>query len=118
MTDLNTGSSFSNALLCLQTEVFEWNRRNFPVKSTYQPLLGLVEEVGELSHAHLKHEQRIRGAVSEHIKAKQDAVGDIVIYLVDYCNQNGLDFSYCVATAWNEVRQRDWVKFPKNGRSE
>ncbi len=109
----------------LQAAIGGWNSRNFPNKKPHQPCLGVGEEMvellcayGRLSHAHLKSEQGIRGTPEQHKAAKCDAVGDIVIYLNDYCNQNGLNMADCVIKAWNEVNQRDWVKYPKNGRSE
>jgi hypothetical protein len=44
-----------------QQEQKDWSKRNFPTQNTpYRPLLGVMEEVGELSHAHLKAEQGIR----------------------------------------------------------
>lgn len=99
----------------LQYAQNEWQKHNFPNALPHQPLLGLAEEVGELSHAHLKCEQGIR---ETSIKDKKDAVGDIQIYLAAYCNSNGLDLAECVRLAWEEVSKRDWVKFPKNGSTE
>ena len=99
-------------------EVWVWARYNFGSNvPPYQPLLGAVEELGELAHAQLKGEQVIR-QYAESTDQKIDAIGDIVIYLIDYCNRSGLSFVKCVLTAWKEVRQRDWKKFPKNGRDE
>jgi NTP pyrophosphatase (non-canonical NTP hydrolase) len=105
-------------LLQLQFEVAEWGRRNFPNALPYQPLLGAQEEIGELAHAHLKMEQGIRGTRLEHIDAKCDAVADCVIFLAHYCELNGLEFSVLVEEVWNQVKQRDWIKFPKNGKTE
>ena len=81
------------------------------------PLLGLMEEVGELSHAHLKGLQGIRGMDDpvECKRKKSDAVGDIVIYLASYCNSNDLDLYQCVEDAWREVEQRDWSTAPDTG---
>jgi len=102
-------------LQTLQREVSEWSRRNFPGNLPHHPLLGVAEEVGELSHAHLKLEQGIRGDPAEHLSAKVDAVGDIVIYLADYCERNGFDLDTAVTIAWAEVSKRDWRKDPKGG---
>jgi len=74
-----------------------------------------MEELGELSHAHLKMEQGIRGEFATHQLGKQDAVGDIIIYLADYCDQNGLDLQKCVEYAWGQVKNRDWVKNSLDG---
>jgi NTP pyrophosphatase (non-canonical NTP hydrolase) len=99
-----------------QQEQKDWSKRNFPTQNTpYRPLLGVMEEVGELSHAHLKAEQGIR--VNEnHQAAKFDAIGDIVIYLSDYCNKNGFDLQDCISKTWDQVKQRDWTKNKINGK--
>ena len=102
----------------LQRETAVWQHRNFPSSKPHHPLLGLVEEVGELSHAHLKQEQGIRGTVESYRSKKIDAVGDIVIFLANYCTQQGLSFEECVLSAWNEVKQRDWQKDPTNGTNQ
>lgn len=102
----------------LQREVSQWASRNFPNALPYQPLLGAVEELGELAHAHLKNEQGIRGTPEEHHAAKKDAVADAVIYLSHYCHLNGLHIADCVETAWGEVKHRDWLKNQKDGKTE
>lgn len=85
---------------------------------SYRPLLGVVEEVGELCHAHLKNEQGIRGTPEEWEAKKKDAIGDVLIYLLDYCSREGLDVEECLETAWAEVSQRDWIRFPGDGRTK
>lgn len=102
----------------LQQAVGEWSRRNFPNNKPYHPLLGLQEEIGELSHAHLKGEQGIREGAGDPgalIEKKMDAVGDIVIYLADYCSRNGIDFEVAVSLTWAVVRERNWRANPKAG---
>lgn len=101
----------------LQAEIGKWSRINFPGNKNYHPLLGLTEEVGELAHAHLKMEQGIRGNFAELTEKKMDAVGDIVIYLIDYCERNGLNFADCVMRTWDEVKQRDWQKNKETGKA-
>jgi NTP pyrophosphatase (non-canonical NTP hydrolase) len=95
----------------------KWTKSNFG--STYHlshhPLLGIVEEVGELSHAHLKAEQAIRGNDKSWEAQRRDAVGDIVIYLMDYCNRYNLDLEQCIMDAHAEVLNRDWVANPEDG---
>ena len=102
-------------LKTLQSEVSEWASRNFPHNKPHMPLLGAAEEIGELCHAHLKSEQGIRGTLLQHKAAKADAVGDVVIYLANYCMLNNLNLSLCVSDAWNQVKQRDWNKNPQTG---
>lgn len=94
----------------LQIEVGDWASRNFPDAKQHQPLLGAAEELGELCHAHLKGEQRIRHSTGEIHDMKNDAVGDIIIYLAHYCELQGISLSGAVATTWHKVKQRDWQK--------
>ncbi len=99
----------------LQRGHSRWLEHNFPNQQPHDPLLGLVEEVGELAHAHLKHQQGIRGMTDEEYKKKAgDAIGDIVIYLASYCNTNDFNLALEVTTAWEGVRLRDWRKDPEN----
>ncbi len=98
-----------------QNEHMAWLEKNFPQQQPHDPLLGLVEEVGELAHAHLKASQNIRGTPEEHRAAAIDAIGDIVIYLASYCNTNGYDLESCVTHTWYKVHKRDWQKFPQDG---
>lgn len=102
----------------LQREVASWNQYNFPSAKPHHPLLGIAEEIGELSHAHLKLEQGIRESESVLRAAKIDAVGDIVIFLASYCYLNGIDLGNAVRNTWNEVKKRDWIKYPRNGMTE
>lgn len=97
-----------------QQEVGEWSKRNFDNQVSYHPLLGVAEEVGELCHAHLKEEQKIR-VHEDHVAAAQDAIGDILIYMADYCSRRGFDLEDCVSAAWAQVKERDWKRNPGKG---
>ena len=108
----------SNTIQQLQNDHRLWLLHNFPNYRQHDALLGLTEELGELAHAHLKSQQAIRGTLEEHRLAAADAIGDIVIYLISYCNTNGFDLSKCIRDAWSEVKERDWINYPKNGVSE
>jgi NTP pyrophosphatase (non-canonical NTP hydrolase) len=100
----------------LQEENAAWAARNFgPANYPERSLLGVVEEVGELAHAVLKGLQGIRGSQQEHQLAAKDAVGDVVIYLADFCTRSGFDFGECVQEAWDEVKARDWTKHRRDG---
>lgn len=96
----------------LQYEVGTWSKNNFPNNTPTLVLLGVGEELGELHHAHLKTEQGIRGFDDKEKSkaAKEDAIGDIVIYLADYCERSGLSLEESVNNAWNEVKRREWNK--------
>jgi NTP pyrophosphatase (non-canonical NTP hydrolase) len=99
----------------IQYEHSRWLDRNFPDQEPYEPLLGLIEEVGELSHAHLKMKQGIRGTQEELRKKKEDAVGDIFIYLVSYCCANELSLRLCIEDTLDQVWARNWVDNPHDG---
>lgn len=75
----------------LQEEQKPWVDHNFGEHPAWMPLLGAVEEIGELAHAHLKEAQHIRTS-ENHIDNAKDAIADIVIYLADYCSVRGFDF--------------------------
>lgn len=98
----------------LQTEHEPWLRHNFPEVESWEALVGLQEEVGELAHAHLKGKNRIREMRTDAaiVAAKADAVGDILIYLVSYCITNGLNLQDCLDRTWERVKRRDWQADP------
>lgn len=99
----------------LQKENRVWAERNFGCVPWWQPLMGLSEELGELNHALLKQEQGIRGNWGEHEAKAQDAVGDMVIYLLDLCNKRGWDLERIIRDTWDGVKDRDWKKDPMHG---
>ncbi len=98
----------------LQNEQRPWVKHNFGDRPSWHPLLGLVEEVGELCHAHLKQAQGIR-TNEDHELDKMDAIGDIVIYLADYCSAEGIDLQVVVEETWKDVKERDWKNNPERG---
>lgn len=94
----------------LQREVGDWSESQFgESQPDLYPLLGVSEEYGELVHSVLKRKQGIRledddvGEIAE-----IDAVGDMIVYLADFCERRGLDLSTCVDVAWGEVSARNW----------
>jgi NTP pyrophosphatase (non-canonical NTP hydrolase) len=103
-------------LSALQFNASEWSKRNFGPHygSGYRNLLGITEEVGELCHAQLKGEQGIRHTPEEILELKKDAVGDILIFLCNYCDSQGIDLDECASIAWDEIKNRDWKADPLN----
>jgi len=94
----------------IQELAVEWSKKNFGEHygSGYRNLLGVAEEVGELCHAQLKGEQGIRHTDEEILRMKKDAVGDIVIFLCNYCDSQGINLDECVNAAWQEIKHRNW----------
>jgi NTP pyrophosphatase (non-canonical NTP hydrolase) len=95
----------------LQEQQRVWVAHNFGERPSWHPLLGAVEELGELAHAHLKQTQGIR-LHENHEENAKDAIADVVIYLADYCSSRGFDMQAIVEQTWEKVRQRDWKKNP------
>lgn len=103
----------------IQGEQKAWVAYNFPdSRPLWVSALGVSEEAGELCHAVLKQSQDIRGSKEGHDDEILDAIGDITIYLMDLCNKLGWNFEAVVEQTWKQVKQRDWQKFPTNGRTE
>lgn len=98
----------------LQEEVKVWRGKNFGEQPSWISLLGAVEELGELAHAHVKEVQGIRMS-EDHIENAKDAVGDIVIYLADYCGERGFDFEEVVKKTWEQVKKRNWKENREGG---
>lgn len=104
-------------LMELQASLGVWLKHNFPTATSDQQLKGVMEELGELCHADLKSEQGIRGYDEiKGIDEIKDAVGDIVIYLINYCDTKGIDFADSLDMAYTTVMKRDWQKNKENGK--
>lgn len=101
----------------LQREVSEWSRRNFPTRDPNNAFTGMVEELGELAHARLKARQGIRGTAEEHRAAEIDAIGDMLIYMADYCAESKISMQETVEATWAKVSKRDWTKNKDDGGS-
>lgn len=67
----------------IQKEVSVWSQRNFGAQPSWKPLLGLVEEYVELLDA-----------IQEmSLEKYEDAIGDIGIYLCDFCGREKIPFT-------------------------
>lgn len=73
----------SPAFETLQRAVGEWSEENFGDQPIVNPLLGVGEEFGELCEQVESHDE-----VAEH---ELDCVGDMLVYLADFCYRRGLD---------------------------
>ena len=160
----------------IQSELKVWTEYNFGNPTPEVAILGMIEELGELSHAILKEKQGIRQ--SDFLADKKDAIADLTIYTLNYlnandfkyygnqlsksylteceilqdisvqigmldnevsgiemftnsgnieylisllkglCNMFEIDFLTTVNEVWEQVKLRDWKKYPKDGRTE
>lgn len=99
----------------IQQQQKAWLDYNFPGEPDYYQLLGIMEEGGELCHAALKRMQGIRGTAAEHTAAERDALGDILIYLLGYCNRRGYSAQEILTETWTLVSKRNWQKNKQDG---
>ena len=74
--------------LDLTKERDKWIAHNFPDGPPYETVFGVFEEVGELTHHHLKRMQGIRGNAEDHEAGAKDSIGDIIIYLLGVMSQD------------------------------
>lgn len=91
----------------IQREHQTWREHNFPNADATQQLFGVIEEVGELTHAYLKMQQGIRGTREDHLDAMVDALGDISIYLIGYLGFHGIEWESIVRHIANFDQSRD-----------
>lgn len=98
----------------IQARHEEWCAENFDHREpaldrkALHCAMGASEEVGELMHSLLKWDQGIRGTPEQHEADAKDAVGDVVMYLLDLCNRMGWDFERIVQDTASHVHRRDW----------
>lgn len=87
-----------------QKEHLEWSAHNWREQPPWVPLLGIVEEVGELASSRVTD-----GGVA----SAADAVGDILVYLAHYCN----DMDVSMQEAWDSRKAKNKMlrvgAFPK-----
>jgi len=84
-------------------EIRDWSTRNFPRNTPEEPLLGMGEELGEIKHALLKIRQGIRGTPDELRAELADAIGDFIIFMLDYTWRREIDVSNMLEMAYTRA---------------
>lgn len=81
-----------------EIKVLRWaeDRRIIPNATPHSQLLKAVSEIGELADAEGKRD----------IEAIKDAVGDVVVCLINYCALRDLDLTQCLAGAYEQIKDR------------
>lgn len=97
----------------VQGEVNAWVERNFGHDNEMATVVGLVEEVGELSRAVVKRSQGIRGTREEWDVELRKEAADVFIKLCDVASFYGFDLHDAVAERWTVVSARDWKANPQ-----
>jgi len=90
-------------------------KHNFPKQTRLEIFAGMAEELGELAHHLLKRDQGIRGGDVDHEAEIRDACADLVIFMMGLADLEGFVLMDVIEEAWVEVKDRDWVRFPRNG---
>lgn len=92
----------------LQKRLWAWQVREFGEQPPWVFAAGASEEIGELWHAILKHQQGIRGMDDEtaYLEAVGDAIADASIFLVQLATSHGLDYNELLHGTAHEVMKR------------
>ena len=82
----------------LTRNVLEWSaaRGIYEHSSARTQLLKAFSEMGELADAEIKGDG----------PAARDAVGDVLVCLINFCAMRGFDITDCLAGAWDEIKDR------------
>lgn len=88
----------------LEMKVLRWaeDRRIIPNATPASQLLKAVSEMGELADAEGKQD----------LTAIKDAVGDILVCLINYCALRDLDITQCLAGAYEQIKDRRGTLMP------
>lgn len=88
----------------LETKVIEWAkaRKIIPNAKPYSQLLKAVSEMGELADAENKSD----------MPAVKDAVGDVIVCLINYCVLRDIDLVSCLSGAYDEIKDRKGTLMP------
>lgn len=74
----------------LQREVSEWSQKNFGEVPAWMPLLGVCEELGELTAAYAEWDTQLDEVA--------DAAADTVVFLANFCGRYDASLSKCAET--------------------
>lgn len=88
----------------LHIRVIQWSRDRqiVPNSTATAQYLKAASEMGELADALAKKD----------IDATADAVGDVLVCLINFCELSGLDIVKCLEGAYNEIKDRKGFLMP------
>ena len=88
----------------LEARVIEWAkaRRIIPNATCTAQLLKAVSEMGELADAVNKGQR----------EEMKDAVGDVVVCLINLCALEGTTLAECLGGAWEQIKDRRGILLP------
>lgn len=88
----------------VEIEVIRWSeaRRIIPNSTSTAQLMKAITEVGELVDAEMKDD----------MPEIKDAVGDIMVCLINYCALRDISLVQCLKGAYNEIKDRKGELLP------
>jgi NTP pyrophosphatase (non-canonical NTP hydrolase) len=88
----------------LEIQVIGWaaDRGIYDTRDATSQLLKAVSEIGELADADLKDDQ----------EAIADAVGDVIVCLINYCYLREVQLTDCLDKAYNQIKDRTGTILP------
>lgn len=92
----------------VQADQIEWSTRNFGQQPPHRPMLGIIEEMCELEEAQMLAGdigKEAADSVTLSSDAELDAIGDIAIYMLDYCGKRG----WRMQELWDARAYPEWL---------
>ncbi len=88
----------------IEMKVIQWSeaRRIIPNSSPETQLLKAMSELGELADATIKKDQ----------EAVIDAVGDVLVCMVNYCALQYINLVDCMEVAYDQIKNRKGTLLP------
>jgi NTP pyrophosphatase (non-canonical NTP hydrolase) len=88
----------------VEIDVIRWSekRKIIPRATAASQLMKAVTEMGELVDAELK----------DHMPEIKDAVGDVMVCLINYCALKDISLVKCLEGAYNEIKDRKGTLMP------
>lgn len=88
----------------LQMDVIRWAeaRQIIPNATATSQLLKAVSEMGELADAEGK----------QNLEEIKDAVGDVLVCLINYCALRDIEITKCLAGAYDQIKHRKGTLMP------
>ena len=88
----------------IEIKIIQWAeaRKIIPNSNPESQLLKAVSEMGELADATIKHDK----------EAVIDAVGDVMVCLINYCVLQDINLGNCMEVAYDQIKNRKGILLP------
>jgi NTP pyrophosphatase (non-canonical NTP hydrolase) len=88
----------------VEIKIIQWSeaRKIIPNSTPETQLLKAMSEMGELADATIKNDR----------EAIEDAVGDVMVCLVNYCALQDLNLVDCMEVAYDQIKNRKGTLLP------